>query len=138
MIRKIMSEIGRHSQKKKRKISFSKEAYAQEVRERIKYEIREDGCRHVVPYEYIYYVYAKKRWIDRKVLDVFSDEFRKSVRKDPRTYFTEVIEKGLLTVNGEKIDLDTYVNVSLSLPRDYATILLKTGKYDLETDSVTA
>ena len=114
-----MSEIGRHSQKlKKRKISFSKEAYAQEVRERIKYEIREDGFRHVVPYEYIYYVYAKKRWIDRKVLDVFSDEFRKSVRKDPRTYFTEVIEKGLLTVNGEKINLDTYANVSLSFAHD--------------------
>ena len=108
MIRKIMSKIGRHSQKKKRK-TFSKEAYAQEVRERIKYEIREDGLRHVVPYEYCYYVFAKRRWLDRKVLDVFSEEFRKSVRKDPKVYFTEVIEKGLLTVNGEKIDLDTYV-----------------------------
>ena len=94
---------------KKRKI-FSKEAYAQEVRERIVYEIK-DGMRHVLPYEYVYYVFAKKRWIDRTVLDVFSDEFRKSVRKNPKKYFTEVIEKGMLTVNGEKIDLDTKVRM---------------------------
>ncbi|KAG0175302.1 hypothetical protein DFQ28_001831 [Apophysomyces sp. BC1034] len=65
----------------------------------------EHGLRKVKPYYFKYQAYAKGRWLGRKIIDVFTSEFRDR----NEAYYNRAIEKGLVTINGEKVDVDTVV-----------------------------
>lgn len=67
----------------------------------IKYEIR-NGLRHVVPYKHIYETFAKGRWTNRSLYNVFTSEFG----SNPESYYRAAISLGLITVNGECKSLD--------------------------------
>ncbi|KAF7726409.1 hypothetical protein EC973_008743 [Apophysomyces ossiformis] len=67
--------------------------------------IFENGLRKVEPYYFKYQAYAKGRWLARTILDVFTTEFRDR----DEAYYKHAIEKGLITINNEKANLDTIV-----------------------------
>ncbi|KAI9249841.1 DRAP deaminase [Helicostylum pulchrum] len=61
--------------------------------------------RKVKPYYFEYKSFAKGRWFDRTILEVFSSEFRdRSV-----DYYRYAIEKGLLTINDKQVTVDTII-----------------------------
>lgn len=56
-----------------------------------------DGpLRRVTPYNFTYLTYCKLRWRDRKLVDVFLDEFRE---REPQAY-VKAISQGKVTLNG--------------------------------------
>lgn len=59
--------------------------------------------RLVEPYLYTHATGVKQRWLGRRLLDVFADEFAAS---HPRHYFAEAIRCGLLRVNGASANAD--------------------------------
>ncbi|KAG2198088.1 hypothetical protein INT47_011923 [Mucor saturninus] len=62
----------------------------------------EDEMRKVKPYYFEYKSFAKGRWFDRTILEVFSSEFRdRSI-----DYYRYAIERGLLTVNDKQVTVD--------------------------------
>ncbi|KAI8984235.1 DRAP deaminase, partial [Mycotypha africana] len=63
------------------------------------------GLRKVKPYYFEYKSFAKGRWFDRTILDVFSSEFRDR----SEVYYRYAIEKGLLTINDKQVTIDTIV-----------------------------
>ena len=65
------------------------------------YEIR-DGLRFVKPYKYEFKTFAKRRWIDKKLLDIFKVEFKAF----SPTYYAEAITNGKVTVNGKKVSIE--------------------------------
>ncbi|KAI5807081.1 DRAP deaminase [Geopyxis carbonaria] len=54
----------------------------------------EDGLRKVHPYYYTYNTFCKERWRDRKLVDVFLEEFRDR----PEEYYTKAIAAGTVCV----------------------------------------
>ncbi|EDV32359.2 uncharacterized protein Dana_GF15796, isoform A [Drosophila ananassae] len=62
----------------------------------------ENGLRKVYPYNFTFTTYAKGRWVDEKILDVFSREFRAA----PPEVYERSLEAGKLTVNNEKVPKD--------------------------------
>jgi 23S rRNA-/tRNA-specific pseudouridylate synthase len=56
--------------------------------------------RLIQPYPYTFTSFAKQRWCDRTLLDVFSDEFQSY----PRTYYERAIRMGAITVNDTRVD----------------------------------
>lgn len=66
-----------------------------------------DGSlRKVRPYWYEYSTFAKGRWLNRTIYQVFSEEFRD---KSP-TYYEYAIKVGLITVNKKVVPLDTIIH----------------------------
>ncbi|CAG8607977.1 3120_t:CDS:2 [Cetraspora pellucida] len=65
----------------------------------------ENGLRKVTPYYYEHRTFAKGRWLGRKILDIFSTEFRDRSRE----YYTYAIEEGLITINTKKVTPETIV-----------------------------
>ncbi|KAI8987191.1 DRAP deaminase [Pilobolus umbonatus] len=65
----------------------------------------EDGLRKVKPYYFEYKSFAKGRWLNRSLLEVFSTEFRDR----NEAYYKYAIEKGLLTINDQKVTVDTLI-----------------------------
>ncbi|KAI9018131.1 pseudouridine synthase [Phycomyces nitens] len=65
----------------------------------------EDGLRKVKPYFFKYQAYAKGRWLGRKLLSVFTEEFRDRSEQ----YYKYAIEKGLITINDKPVNVDTIV-----------------------------
>ncbi|CAO3640251.1 unnamed protein product [Mucor fragilis] len=63
----------------------------------------EDEMRKVKPYYFEYKSFAKGRWLGRTLLDVFSSEFRDR----SEDYYRYAIERGLLTINGNHVTVDT-------------------------------
>ncbi|KAI3661934.1 hypothetical protein MP638_005975 [Amoeboaphelidium occidentale] len=61
-----------------------------------------DGLRHVKPYTFQYHSYAKRRWLGKKLLDVFKEE----LVEEHDTFFQEAISEGRVQVNGKNITLD--------------------------------
>ncbi|PSN41924.1 hypothetical protein C0J52_06816 [Blattella germanica] len=61
----------------------------------------ENGLRKVYPYYYTYKTFAKARWVNRNILDVFVSEFR--FIPEPVEVYEYRIRSGLLTVNNEKV-----------------------------------
>ncbi|XP_017042841.1 RNA pseudouridylate synthase domain-containing protein 2 isoform X2 [Drosophila ficusphila] len=62
----------------------------------------ENGLRKVYPYFFTFTTFAKGRWVDEKILDVFVREFRAA----PPEVYERSLEDGKLTVNYEKVPKD--------------------------------
>ncbi|KFM74596.1 RNA pseudouridylate synthase domain-containing protein 2, partial [Stegodyphus mimosarum] len=60
-----------------------------------------NGLRKVYPYYFQYSTFCKGRWINRKLIDVYSEEFA----VHPRQELEKRISEGLLKVNGKSVDL---------------------------------
>ncbi|KAL3230239.1 tRNA pseudouridine(32) synthase, mitochondrial [Nakaseomyces bracarensis] len=68
------------------------------------YHVTIDGAlRRIDPYEFEYKTFCKERWRDRKVVDIFTEEFRD---REPG-YYRKTIASGAVFVNGEAANLDT-------------------------------
>lgn len=65
----------------------------------------ENGLRKVKPYYFEYKTFAKERWYGRTLLDVFRKEFRDRTE----AYYRAAIDAGLITVNGERAELEQAV-----------------------------
>lgn len=59
----------------------------------------------IKPYYYNYKAFCKERWRDKKLVDIFTKEFRDR----PSEYYVEVIQKGGVIVDGQPSTLDTIV-----------------------------
>ncbi|KAG0739602.1 hypothetical protein G6F57_005864 [Rhizopus arrhizus] len=68
----------------------------------------ENELRKVKPYYFEYKSFAKGRWLDRTLLEVFASEFRDR----NEDYYRYAIERGLLTINDKPVTLDTIVKTS--------------------------
>ena len=73
-------------------------------KENARYVIK-DGLRYVPPYYFRYDTFAKARWHNRGILDVFLTEFRDR----EAAYYAEVIANGKVTLNGKVVSADTLV-----------------------------
>jgi tRNA pseudouridine32 synthase len=91
-MRKHKTQRDFHQKRRKRQTAEFKE---------IKYEIR-GGLRFVLPYRHCYETFAKGRWTDRALHDVFTSEFG----SNPASYYRDAIRLGLITVNGNCVGLD--------------------------------
>ncbi|KAI9498294.1 pseudouridine synthase [Zychaea mexicana] len=67
--------------------------------------IVEDGLRRVKPYFFEYKAYAKGRWMQRSLINVFTEEFQDRNEK----YYRHAMELGLITINGETVGPDHIV-----------------------------
>jgi tRNA pseudouridine synthase 9 len=68
----------------------------------------EGGLRKMEPYDYTYQTYAKQRWIGKTLFQVFEKEFHDR----PSDYYKHAILTGKITLNGQKVELDTVVKNS--------------------------
>lgn len=59
--------------------------------------------RKVTPYYFTYLTYCKLRWRDRKLIDIFSDEFRLKTRE----YYERTINDGKVTLNDKVATIDS-------------------------------
>ncbi|KAK6462964.1 DRAP deaminase [Scheffersomyces coipomensis] len=65
-----------------------------------------DGrLRRVKPYYFTYLTYCKLRWRDRKLIDIFVDEFRDRSAE----YYKKAISEGQVTLNKKPANLDSIV-----------------------------
>lgn len=72
--------------------------------EDIEYTI--DGpLRRLKPYYFTYMTHCKQRWRDKKLLDVFTQEFRLY----PESYYVNAIEQGKVTLNNKVANLDSII-----------------------------
>ncbi|XP_064641365.1 pseudouridylate synthase RPUSD2-like [Lineus longissimus] len=62
----------------------------------------ENGLRKVRPYFFTFSTYAKRRWVGRTILDVYSEEFLQLTREEYKLF----IEAGSLKVNDSTISPD--------------------------------
>ncbi|KAL7671109.1 hypothetical protein ACOME3_006018 [Neoechinorhynchus agilis] len=61
-----------------------------------------DGLRRVHPYKFTWKTFAKRRWIGRTLIDVYSNEFAYLASDDTKTeQVREMIETGKIRVNGQ-------------------------------------
>jgi len=58
--------------------------------------------RVVRPYPFTYATFAKQRWVDRKIIDVYNDEFGSY----PKSYYESAIRDGRILVSGMKVTCD--------------------------------
>ena len=82
------------------------------------YEIR-NNLRFVKPYSHEFKTFAKRRWIDQKLIDVFKVEF-KAFSPD---YYTSAITDGKITVNAKTVDIDYRI-------REGDKIIYKTTRHE--------
>ena len=61
-----------------------------------------NSLRFVKPYAHEFKTFAKRRWIDHKLIDIFKLEFKAFSAE----YYTSAIEHGKITVNGKTVDFD--------------------------------
>lgn len=76
-----------------------------EVAQGAKYILDDKGLRKVPPYYFTYLTFCKLRWRDRKLLDIFTSEFRDK----EESYYRKAIQTGKVYVNNKVADLDTVV-----------------------------
>ena len=60
------------------------------------YFFTSDGFRHVTPYLNAFSAHTKRRWIGRRLVDVYASEFV----FESRAYYETAIREGQITVNG--------------------------------------
>ena len=89
------NEIAKEDDKQK-KLSFPTANKEESV-----YEIR-NNLRFVKPYSHEFKTFAKRRWIDQKLIDVFKVEFKAF----SPAYYEGAIEHGKITVNDKIVDID--------------------------------
>ena len=62
-----------------------------------------DGAyRCVKNYPFSYKTHTKERWLNKKIIDVFTGEYKAFTKE----YYTNAIETGKITVNKKKVPLD--------------------------------
>ncbi|KAM5476334.1 DRAP deaminase [Microsporum audouinii] len=66
----------------------------------------EKGLLRVAPYFYTYNTYCKERWRGKKLLEIFTTEFRDR----PKGYYTDAIEGGRITIDGVIATADSIIN----------------------------
>ena len=64
----------------------------------------QNNIRFIEPYEFKYQLYAKRRWLGKKIIDVLDSEFHSS----PKEYYSKAIQDGKILVNGKKVT-DDYI-----------------------------
>ena len=64
-----------------------------------------DGLRCVIPYDFTFTVFAKERWYDKPLLDVWPREFGLA-----KAFCEKQIESGLMRINGETITKDAIIH----------------------------
>ncbi|QEU58148.1 Rib2/Pus9 [Kluyveromyces lactis] len=70
------------------------------------YDVKIEGpLRKIVPYFFTYKTFCKERWRDRKLIDIFIDEFRD---RSPE-YYRKTIAAGKVYLNDSVADLDSVV-----------------------------
>lgn len=67
--------------------------------------IIEGSLRKIEPYDYTYKTFCKLRWRDRKLVDVFTTEFRDR----EEGYYRKTIASGSVLINDKVADLDTII-----------------------------
>ena len=71
------------------------------------YEVR-NGRRHVLPYDFTFTSFAKRRWLGRRVPDVMSEEFPAQCTA---AYLDEAMASRRLLLNGQPVQPeDTFHN----------------------------
>lgn len=60
--------------------------------------------RYVLNYDYCFRTFAKQRWLNRKLIEVFITEFKAF----SETYYRKALASDRILVNGEKVD-ESYV-----------------------------
>lgn len=98
-----------------------------------------DGpLRRTTPYYFTYLTYCKQRWRDRKILDVFLDEFRE---KDGDIY-RKAIASGQVTINKKPTTIDSIVRngdlISHRCHRHEPAVSLRPIKIVFEDENVIA
>lgn len=109
----------------------------EEETEGAKYVI--DGhLRRVTPYFFTYLTYCKLRWRDRKLLDIFLDEFRD---KDPEFYKSAIAE-GRVLINNKPSTIDSIVKngdlISHRLHRHEPSVTSRPIKIVFEDENIIA
>lgn len=70
------------------------------------YEVKiENNLRKIVPYYFTYKTFCKLRWRDRKLLDVFTNEFRDR----SKDYYKEAIENGSVYLDDQPATIDSVI-----------------------------
>lgn len=70
------------------------------------YEVTTEGSlRMIKPYFFTYKTFCKERWRDRKLIDIFVQEFRDK----EESYYRKTISNGEVLLNGEPANLETIV-----------------------------
>ena len=62
----------------------------------------EHNARLIEPYEFKYQLYAKRRWLGKKLIDILESEFHAF----PKEYYINSIKEGKILINGEKTTED--------------------------------
>ncbi|OBA21841.1 pseudouridine synthase [Metschnikowia bicuspidata var. bicuspidata NRRL YB-4993] len=101
------------------------------------YEI--DGpLRRVTPYFFTYLTYCKLRWRDRKLIDIFTDEFRD---KEPK-FYRKAIAEGRVLLNKSPSSIDSVVKngdlISHRLHRHEPAVTSRPIKIIFENDNIIA
>jgi RluA family pseudouridine synthase len=106
-----MDETTKETKRKertKKPVPKSKKQRSEEIESQPEYII-ENGLRKVVPYDYVFSTYAKLRWLNSTILDIFTREF--NYFRSP-VYYKWAIEKGQIRVNGNVVSCDYVVQNS--------------------------
>jgi 23S rRNA-/tRNA-specific pseudouridylate synthase len=64
--------------------------------------IKKYNLRFIEPYEFKYQLYTKGRWVNKKILNVLTNEFRQYNEE----YFIKALKTGKLKINNEIVDPD--------------------------------
>lgn len=67
--------------------------------------ILENNLRKIKPYFFTYKTFCKLRWRDRKLLDVFTSEFRDR----DKDYYKKAIEKGSVYLDGQAANVESVI-----------------------------
>lgn len=103
-IGRVKNFVSKHEMNKRarKEVCDSRDEGAVEI------EFLGDGFRRIKPYYFEYQTFAKQRWLGRRLLDVFSREFRDR----PVSYFREAISRGLIRLSGQPCNLDSVIEPS--------------------------
>ena len=101
MVEAVEKVLGKRTNAEAQKDRKEAEKIESIAKEQKMYELRK-GLRFVKQYSHEFKTFAKRRWIDKKLLDVFKLEFKAF---SPQ-YYTEAIIVGKITVNGKIVDID--------------------------------
>ncbi|EDV26051.1 uncharacterized protein TRIADDRAFT_1807, partial [Trichoplax adhaerens] len=78
--------------------------FGEEILQETNYYI-ENGLRHIRPYNFTFTTHAKGRWVGKKLIDIFKNEFSSS----PVEYYINAIQNGKITVNNKIPSANTIV-----------------------------
>lgn len=103
--------------------------------DKVQYKI-EGLYREVLPYYFTYLTYCKMRWRDRKLIDVFTSEFRDRSEE----YYRKTISEGKVMLNDKPANLDSVIKngdlISHRIHRHEPCVTSRPIKIVKETDEL--